>query len=502
VNGSSTRAALAISLLFFVKTACLALFVTPLWDVPDEIAHFSYAADIAAGRGFPVAGRTTIPPALVARWEPGANAGPVFNWTAMHPPGYHLAAAAALAGARRLTADFDLQVRLTRLTSCLFGAATLFLLYRVLMLAGAGGMVALAGAAGVGFIPMFSHMASGVSHDTLVAALGALAAIAWIRFLAERSYRAALLVGLVLALAGTVKATIAPVALVLAALLPARLPGSAARRALGAFGLAMLALSTSVFWVVRLGRLPTPTATGRRGHGPAEFFEVFRSQPIADHTLKNFFGLIGWTGHGFLEWFQISGIFLAVHLALVLVLTLLTLAWAARIDFDRGAGLRFDTAARWGAAAAAFLLSFGWLVSRPATSPLKIFVECLLLAAPFAFWTSIGVSSDGPEDAVFTAQVVFLGFTLVYFGNVSRSYLLTGQMRGAHGRYYFAVLGFLLLGFVLPAADLLRKWRGRDLAIAGALVILFADETAFYLLRVIPFYRRLPSTAVVGPFSP
>jgi hypothetical protein len=74
-------------------------------------------------------------------------------------------------------------------------------------------------------------------------------------------------------------------------------------------------------------------------------------------------------------------------------------------------------------------------------------------------------------------------------------------MRGAHGRYYFVVLGFLLLGFYLPAAGLLRRWRGRNRALAAAVALVLANEAAFYAIRVIPFYRGA-SPAAAGRLSP
>jgi len=494
----SSRAAILVSLLFFVKAATLALFVTPLWDVPDEIGHFAYAADLADGRGVLPPGRAVIPPDLVARWRGDAR-GSVPNWTAVHPPGYHVFAAAALAAARLFTPDFEWQVRLTRLTSAFFGAATLLLLYRLLVLAGAGGAAALAGSAGVGFIPMFSHMASGVSQDTLSAALGAVCAIAWVDLVRRRSLSAGARLVLAIAAAGAVKATIAPAAIVLMALLPAYLPGRAAARLFAAAGLSLVAFSTTALWWLRLGRLPTPPAgpPGSRRHGAAAFFEVFRSSPVADHTLKNFFGLIGWTGggDGVVRWFQISGVFLAVPLALVLLLVVLTASWVARRDFPAGMPARRSGIAGWALAGAVFLVAFGWLVSRPSVHPVKLFVESLLFALPFVAVPQAWRRRTEIEEVVFSAQLVALGFMLLYFWNVSRSFLLTGQMRGAHGRYYFAVLGFLLLGFYLPAADRLRKWPGRNRALAAAVLLLFVNETAFYASRVIPFYRGVALAA-------
>jgi hypothetical protein len=483
-----------LAVLFFLKAAALALFVTPLWDVPDEVGHFAYASDLADGRGIAPPGLAVISPEIAAHWPGHTGGPPIANWTEIHPPGYALAAAAALRVARTLTPDFERRVRLTRLTSALFGALTIFLLHDLLLLAGTGGPAALAGAGLVGCIPMFSHMASGVSHDTLSAALGAVCAIAWVRLVREPSWSAAAAVALALAAAGAVKGTIAPVALVLSLLLPWRVPGRIFARVAGSAALAIVALSTTAFWwAMRLGGIPTPPAARPR-HGAAAFFDAVRDLPIADHTLKNFLGLIGWTSSGPVRWFQISGPFLAADAAVIAAVAALAAAWTWRNDFRGGTTARIPRAAAWSLAGAVFAASFAWLVSRPAVSPVKLLLESVLFALPFLAATPRPAAT--PEEiAVSTSRLAILGFSLAYFWNVARSYLLTGEMRGAHGRYFFVVLGFLLVGLYVPAVDFLRGWRGRNRALAAAVALVLVNEGAFYAIRVIPFYRGAPPGA-------
>jgi hypothetical protein len=401
--------------------------------------------------------------------------------------------------ARAVSSDFDRQVRLTRLTSAFFGAATIFLLHRLLMMAGAGGAAALAGAAAVGCIPMFSHMSSGVSHDTMSAAFGALAAIAWAGLARRPSWSAGLALAGALAAAGLVKGTIAPVAIVLVVLLPARLPGSRAARTAGAALLAILALSpTALWWAFRLGGIPTPPA-GRVRHGAAAFLDAFRNLPILDHTLKNFLGLIGWTSGGGVRWFQISGVFLAVDAGFIAAVALLAALWTGRRDFGAEFPERRARTATWILAGTVFAGTFAWLVSRPAVSPVKLLLESALFALPFL---AIRRFRTEEETVVYSSQLVCLGFSLVYLWNVARSYLLTGEMRGAHGRYYFVVLGFLLLGFFLPAADLLGRRRGSHRVLAAAVALVLVNEAAFYAIRVIPFYRGAPAAVAVSRPSP
>jgi hypothetical protein len=494
VTKTANRAAVAVAVLFFVKASVLALFVTPLWDVPDEIGHLAYAAGILDGRGVPPPGGAVIPRELAERWTGRPLPGPIPNWTSIHPPGFELLAAGALAGARAATPDFEWQVRLTRLPSALFGALTIFLLFRLLVLAGARSAAALGGATAVAFIPMFSHMSSGISPDALSAALGALAAIAWVRVVRLRTYSAALALALALAAAGAVKPTVAPVLLAVAVLLPPRLPGRPAAKLLAAAGVSALAASTSALWLFRLGRVPA-VASGPpavRRHGLGAFLDAFRDLPLLDHTFKNFFGLMGWTGGGGarLRWFQISGAFLAVEFVLVLAMAALAVAWIWRLDFENPAAPPGLAWAAWAAAGAALLLSTAWLCSRPATAAPKLVAESMIFAVPFLSVSRIWRRRTEAEEIVFSSQFVVLVFTCVYLANVVRSYLPSGQMRGAHGRYFFVVLGFLLLALYLPAVERLRAWPRWRSALAVGVGAQVLNEAAFYALRVIPFYRR------------
>ena len=73
-------------------------------------------------------------------------------------------------------------------------------------------------------------------------------------------------------------------------------------------------------------------------------------------------------------------------------------------------------------------------------------------------------------------------------------------MRATNGRYFFAVLPFLIFAFVFPAASAVRKGRWRDIGLLLLLAVLFVNETAFFLVKVIPFYRGgSPDAGLFGP---
>src|SRR5215470_15276596 len=106
-DSAARRAMVLVAALFLAKAALLALFVTPLWDVPDEVGHYAVIADLADGKGLPLPGRSVLPPDIVADWAGGRTLSTEerWNWVAQHPPLYHLIAVPFLAAGRALTSD-------------------------------------------------------------------------------------------------------------------------------------------------------------------------------------------------------------------------------------------------------------------------------------------------------------------------------------------------------------------------------------------------------------
>ncbi|HEY6929550.1 MAG TPA: glycosyltransferase family 39 protein, partial [Thermoanaerobaculia bacterium] len=207
-SDSSARRAIGwIAALFLVKTAVLALFVTPLWDVPDEVGHYALVADIADGRGLPLPGRSVIPPDVIADWATKKTLSPEekLNWVAQHPPLFHLLAVPFLEAARFATHDSHWIYRAPRLLSALSGAAALLVFFALLLEASGDPFLSLTAAASVGFVPMFSHMASGTNHDVFLALLCAVATLYWVRLSRTGQFSDASKMAVALALAGAVK---------------------------------------------------------------------------------------------------------------------------------------------------------------------------------------------------------------------------------------------------------------------------------------------------------
>jgi hypothetical protein len=485
------RAMRAMAAVFLLKAALLALFVTPLWDVPDETGHYAIVADIADGRGLPLPGKSVIPPDVEADWARHRQLAPEerWNWVAQHPPLYHLVAVPFLEAGRLLTRDPHMRFRAPRLLSVFSGAAALLVFFEVFVQASGDSFFAFAAASAVGFLPMFSHMSSGTNHDVFLALLCGIAALYWVRLARTGLFSDALKMAVALALAGAVKfsAVVVAVALVLVSF-----PWLAARGrtriaqtlSIGAVSLSLPALWTLRQWILVGNARVHPISN--RPFDLASFFEYLRGNPVVDHSFKNFVGLIGWTGTGGgqVRWFQISKGFLAVFVVLALAAAISAAIWLWRRDPHAGRSI--------GRLAAILVFAFCvlWLFAGPdGSAPPKRLLYSLIAAVPFLAFPYLFPRDVKNESILLASHGVLLFFATAYLVNSWEAYAIYGQMRATNGRYFFAVLPFLVLAFVFPFARLVPRSPRRNAFLAALLAVLFVNETAFFLLRVIPFYR-------------
>ncbi len=483
----------AVAGLFFVKAVVLAFWVTPLWDVPDEVGHYAIVADLADGKGLPLPGRSVLPPDVVADWAGGRllSTEEKSNWVAQHPPLYHVLAVPFLAAARALTPDSRWRFRAPRLLSALSGAAALLVLFAVFREASGDGIFAFAAASALSFLPMFSHMSSGTNHDVFLALLCGAAALFWVRLSRSGRFGDGMKMGVALAAAGFTKFSALVVAAALLALSWRSLSSRGARRFGQWLAIAAVSVSLPALWTLRhvllLGNLRVHPVS-KESFALGSLLSYLRNDPVVDHTFKNFVGLLGWTGRGAgrVEWFQISGVFLSVYFAIALAAAAGAAIWLWKSDRSGG---RLSGRV---AAALVFLYCVFWLFSRAdGSQPLKRLLYSLLAAAPLLALPRL---FSGGEDRIqflpAASQAVFLLFAAAYLVNSWEAYQIYGTMRATNGRYFFAVLPWMGLAFALPAVRLLRPGSRRDALLAALPAAMFVDETLFFLLRVVPFYRR------------
>jgi len=487
------RAIAAIALLFFVKAVVLAFWITPLWDVPDETGHWAIVDDLARGRGLPLPGRSVVPSDVVSDWMRGKPAeSPMGNWVAQHPPLYHLLAAPLLSAVRGLTRDRQWLYRAPRLLSVICGAAALLFFFRAFLEASGDPLLSFAAAAGVGSTPMYSHMASGTNHDVFLAFCGGLVALCWVRFERSGLFSDGMKTGAALSLAGAVKLSAVVLAAALWLLALSRLATRGSRRLAQWIAIGATSVSLPALWTLRHWWLLGNTRVHPISREPfhfTSFLAYLREEPVVDHTFKNFFGLMGWTGTGggSVRWFQISGLFLAPYLLLALAGSIGAAVWL----WDRQSGHRRARLLAGAAAAAVFGFCFLWLYARAdGGEPVKRLLYSALTAVPFLA-LPLAFGKREPSEAILSgSHFVFLVFSLAYLANSFEAFEIYGQMRATTGRYFFAVLPFLIFAFVFPAASVVRKGRWRDIGLLLALAVLFVNEAAFFLVKVIPFYRR------------
>jgi hypothetical protein len=484
----------AVSGLFLIKAVVLALWVTPLWDVPDETGHYAIVADLVDGKGLPLPGRSVLPSDVVADWAKGRTLTTEerWNWVAQHPPLYHLLAVPFLAGARAVTPEPRWRYRAPRLFTAISGAAALLVLFAVFAEASGDAVFALAAASSFAFLPTFSHMSSGTNHDVFLACLCAAAAFYWVRLSKSGRFSDGLKMSALLAAAAATKLSALVVAAALLLFSWKALASRGWRRAIEWLAMAGLAVSLAALWAVRhvllLGNARFHPIS-KEPFSISSFLSYLRNDPVVDHTFKNFVGLIGWTarGAGRVDWFQISGFFLTVWLFVALAAAAASAVWLWKSDKSpwRNAGRT--------AALLVFFFGVFWLFSRAdGSEPVKRLLYSLMVSVPLlALPRLFSRGTTQGELLPAASYAVFLVFAIVYLVNSWEAYAIYGSMRATNGRYFFAVLPWIGLAFGLPVARLLERVRRRDALLLAVPAALFVNETLFFLLRVIPFSRRV-----------
>src|SRR5690606_19731802 len=129
------------------------------------------------------------------------------NYITQHPPLYYAMAAIPLKLTQLFTSDRWYQIRATRTVSAVSLGVLFLALFWTLVDAGISRERSLLLASTLGFIPMVSHLASGITNDIFLFMLCALATRHLVRFVKTQNLRDAYLCAGWLTLAGGTKLT-------------------------------------------------------------------------------------------------------------------------------------------------------------------------------------------------------------------------------------------------------------------------------------------------------
>jgi 4-amino-4-deoxy-L-arabinose transferase-like glycosyltransferase len=495
MKSSSKREALRpalvglIVLAFFLKYAAYALFVTPLWAIPDETGHYSYVEDISDGR-IPALGQATMAKD-VAMSQFRARQAP--NWIAQHPPLYYALAAPMLISARALGLDFDSQVRSVRLLSSLFGALAVFGFIRLIKEVTGNGILALACAIFFGCTPMFIQQASGVSHDSLVACLSVWATYWCSRWSNKNNFKDAIWCSIFIALGLITKATVLALAVPLYFAMSYRLLRREPLKTLSIHTIKQAALLWLVMfvpvciWMIRnvilLHHLIPSFNDPSQQHTPVAigFFEYMRVQPFWQQCLINYVGLfldLGYKIHQVPTAMQVSGLALSYFEYIFFLAAAIAII---HTTVKRGSTLSWKIALF---CASCLALALAITISHVEFAAIGCGMIFLALAMTLTRHLLGKLSEDGTRWLLITGSLCVIFFAFLLYQRVWADYY--GELRAAQGRYFYPVIPFLATVLAYP----LRGERLSQAALYASLGAALAVEN-FYLHHALKFYGQL-----------
>jgi hypothetical protein len=345
---------------------------TPLWQVPDEPAHYNYVAQVAESGPDPPEIEAGDYPferlerLKAERFPPGASVAGI-EYEDHQPPAYYYLAAVVY---RAAGGTIGHRVHAIRLLGVALGLVTVLCAAYVARLLAPGSAGVALGAAGMAaFLPMSLTMTAAVNNDPLAHALAAVLVAVATRFAMRggTSARYTALAGLVLGLALWTKLTVYPLAIPVAAAgaLGAGVAGAGnPSRLRAAAGPVALAGLLGAPWFARnmLAYAPTdPLGLARHG-------AVVTDQPrtsawiasvglgpylsrLAGMTFRSFWGVFGWMGVFMEPW--VYGLLAVASLLIVLGAALAARESAGEPAWRRGGTILATTL---GVTVAAFLV--------------------------------------------------------------------------------------------------------------------------------------------------
>ncbi|MBI4670765.1 MAG: hypothetical protein HY741_03730 [Chloroflexi bacterium] len=166
---NSTRLILSLILFFQFALGILYATRTPLWQAPDEPAHYNYVRELAETGAFPVLQQGDYDPAYLeeikARKFPPELAIDSLRYEAHQPPLYYVLAAPVYLTARALQLDAALLLRYFNVALALVLSCIAYLIFARVFLTSA--LLRLAGVGIIATLPMHIAMSAAINNDTL-----------------------------------------------------------------------------------------------------------------------------------------------------------------------------------------------------------------------------------------------------------------------------------------------------------------------------------------------
>ncbi len=489
-----------IAIIFIAKALYMSFFITPLWSIPDEIGHLAYSYDIAEGRGIPVLGEAKISSDIMSSFKGVDDAKPTVNWIAQHPPAYYYLAAIPLKVGMNFTDNQKILFKLPRIISAISGGLLLISLFVAMRQVGLDGYRSLLLSSAVGFIPMLSHLSSGVNHDSTIFLFSAVAAYFFAKYIMQKNIHAAYWMAFWITLAAGMKMTVWVVMPPLLAFVALHLFFTSERWLRHTLGVSLLALAAPIAWMARnYYHFEDPFYTASSAI-PSQlehsFFYYLERFPVIDNLLVHFYGLIGWTTPGvngttFLG--IAGGARIYFGIVLILLSLILILGLLKDIKFSPKTVCNVYSAERLKFYVAYFFIFFStsfiiliYINSHTGTSPYNmLIVAALLLVWPCIIAVGLLPFCRNPEDQIMMmGMVVFIFFTAVLMNAIYNVYITQNRFGAIHGRYFYPVMPFILLS----TAVAIKKINFSNFILALVVVGLAVAEMHSFVIQAIPFY--------------
>ena len=518
---------LALALIFMIKALFLAYFVIPPADTPDESGHYAYVRDIANGNLFPLLSEAEIPNNLFldVPFNPAQHRP---NYIAQHPPLYYFIAALPLVIAEQFTADRWYLVRAVRSVS---GVATglLFLaLYCTLLAAGVRRSISLLVACSIMVIPMVGNLSAGITNDVLLFLLCALATLYLVRFCRHQSLKDAYWCALWLTLAGGTKMTAWPMIGLFIAILAFELRGTWWHWLKHMAAVTAVSLLLPLWWMLRnlyhFGSMFKVNTSGLwEPKDPSyRFIQYITEQPFLDWMLVHFYGLFGFSGYcqSVDKIAQCRGV-VSTRVAneafeffvALLILGCVVFFWHGFTTVRRQQSTPVQVASaanppqkilwqimswRWVTvplfgllmiiSVAAVYLGLQILPREPGW-PAFFGMSAMLLLLPIAslyLWLLPQESRVDDRLIAYGVVTVFL-FSLLFTAQAYKGYMITSELKGVQGRYFYPFLPLLMVSLALA----LDRARIPIVLMLWAVIGLAVGEFHSYVTQIIPFFERV-----------